>query len=303
MSAAPFAAGLDGGGTKTALLCMDQAGRVVAEHAFGPLNVNGTDWEDVRRVLGEAAAFLADLPGQCAGLTVSAAGLSNPEARGIILSALQAAGYLGPVDLRGDQEAALRGAVGPAGAVLIAGTGSICYGRNLDGQTARCGGWGNLLDDEGSGYAIGRDILRALLWAQDGRGPATRLTALVQAHLGSAQPGDIIRFVHAPGRNKRDVAAISTLLPPALAEGDEAAMDIAHKAADGLAMLCPPVLGSLGLQGGELALAGGVLAHIPLIHQRVREQLNRQYPGLSIIAPRHSPAWGAADFAREAYLK
>ena len=89
------------------------------------------------------------------------------------------------------------------GTVLIAGTGSICYARTADGRRARSGGWGHLIDDEGSAYALGRDILRAVVRAADGRAPATALTELIAQRLGAPGVQPVIRFTYAPTTTKR----------------------------------------------------------------------------------------------------
>lgn len=301
----PYVAGLDGGGTKTRLMCIDAQGRILAEGVFGPLNINSGSLATIQTSLKEAVELLFRLPGgqdALAGLCIATAGLSNPQAKPQLEAALKEAGYAGPLLLRGDQEAALMGAVGPVGAVLIAGTGSICYGVNEQGQSARTGGYGHLVDDVGSGYAIGRDIISAMLRAQDGRGPRTLLSDLVYERLQTRDLGEVIRFVYTPLRDKRDIASLSSLLQGAVAQGDEAALAIAQRAAEDLGTLCLPVLEQLGLQQGSLAFMGGVLDNHPYIDAALRQRLAERYPGLRIMKARQSAAYGAAALARAAFL-
>ncbi len=305
MSGRRVVAGLDGGGTSTGLCCLDGQGGVISTAAFGPLNVNGTDREVLHNTLREAAAHLAEVEKQgntLVGMTIATAGISNPRCRDILHEGLGAAGYTGHFDVQGDHEAALRGAVGPVGAVLIAGTGSICHGRNPAGHTARAGGWGYLLDDEGSGYALGRDILRAVLRAQDGRDAPTVLSDMVTAHLGVSSPGELVGKAYDKEQGKATIASLAPLLQQAWDQGDPAAQRIAAHAAEELAQLCAAVLNKLSLQTGTLALAGGVLLHTPALQQAVKRILRQSFPALQVIAPRRDAAWGAADLARERYL-
>ncbi len=299
-----FVAGLDGGGSKTALCCMDARGGVLLEGAFGPLNVHGTDPAAIARTLRDIVLALSSMDGglpSCAGITVAAAGASNPVSGELIGAGLREAGYRGPFGQRGDHEAALRGAVGATGAVLIAGTGSICFGRNEAGETARSGGWGYLLDDEGGGYAIGRDILRAVLRAADGRAVETALTAAVYGRLRGARPEDLVRAAYAPS-GKAAVAGLAPLLEPACLAGDAAAKRILRRAAGELALLCGAVIGRLRLDGALLALTGGVLLNNAALAKAVRLELKKKHPLLRVTAPLRDAAWGAADLARETWL-
>ncbi|MFR4340433.1 MAG: N-acetylglucosamine kinase [Gemmiger formicilis] len=183
----PYCVGIDGGGTKTAveLRWSDYSSNTRA--VFGPLNCN-SDRPATAKTLADTMAWLAAQPGGlsgCGALCIGSAGISNPDAYHFLENTVRAGGYRGPLQIVGDQVTALAGALGtPVGTVLIAGTGSICYARTADGHERRSGGWGHLIDDEGSAYALGRDILRAVVRATDGRAPATALTALVADRLG-----------------------------------------------------------------------------------------------------------------------
>src|SRR5206468_5667535 len=92
--------------------------------------------------------------------------------------------------------ALVAGARDDPGIVIISGTGSIVYGRNLRGEAARAGGWGHMIGDEGSGYWIGREALAAVMRAADGRGPGTRLTADVLDLFGIADVSRLPRIVY-----------------------------------------------------------------------------------------------------------
>lgn len=306
MIGARFVAGLDGGGSKTALCCMDAVGNIICRDHFGQLNINGMDRPAIHKTLADAAGCIAELQSSgsaCAGMTIATAGISNPECRGIIETGLRKAGYPGPFDLKGDHEAALRGAVGRVGLVLIAGTGSICFGRSAQGQTARCGGWGYLLDDEGGGYALGRDILKAVLRAADGRAKPTALTPAVYRQISAERPEDLIRAAYDPIQGKQNIAGLAPLLQEAIDGGDAAAIAIAEHAAVELAAMCAAVVDKLQLSDSVLALSGGVLSNISALREALEIRLHKKYPLLRVISPLHDAAWGAADLAREAYLE
>ncbi len=305
MRALPFAAGLDGGGSKTALCCMDGAGNILDEGSFGPLNINAMDLQAIGQTLKDVAARLKALEQEgraLKGITIATAGISNSQCRDILQTGLTDAGCDSPFDLKGDQEAALRGAVGKVGAVLIAGTGAICYGQNQKGAQARAGGWGYLLDDEGGGYSLGRDILRAVLRMEDGRGQPTRLKDLVYAQPGVQAAGGIIPYAYDPVEGKAHIACLSRLLPPALQMGDQAALAIARRAAEELFAQARAVITKLGLDTQQLALAGSVLTLVAPIREDVAARLKAAFLQLSIIKPKKDAAWGAADMARETFL-
>ena len=258
----PYYVGIDGGGTKTAVELRTRGSAAHSRAVFGPLNCN-SDRTAAAKTLTDTLAWLAAQPeglAGCDGLCIGSAGISNPDAYNFIQDIIRAGGYTGPLQIVGDQVTALAGALGqPVGTVLIAGTGSICYARTADGREARSGGWGHLIDDEGSAYALGRDILRAVVRAADGRAPATALTELVAQRLGAPGVQPVIRFTYAPTTTKKKIAALAPLLDPALQQGDAAAQAIIAHAADELTQMAAAAMQPLGLQTGSMALLGSVL--------------------------------------------
>ena len=163
-----FIAGIDGGGTHTRIEIRDMENRFVRRAEFGPFNINSIGEDAFHSLLREVFAACGDMA-SCASVCFGAAGISNPKVGEILQEELDTAGFAGKWLLRGDQEIALRGAMDTPGAAIIAGTGSICFGKNAAGETARGGGYGHLIDDGGSGYALGRDVLSAAVRTIDGR--------------------------------------------------------------------------------------------------------------------------------------
>ena len=299
-----YAVGMDGGGTKTNVEARAEDGRVLLRAAFGSMNLNSASEQTVAETFRACAAALRALPGglaACRAVCIGSAGVSNPDACRTLERLLRGCGYEGPLLLRGDQETALAGALGrPDGMVLIAGTGSICFGRDAAGRTARCGGYGHKIDDEGSGYALGRDALAAVVRAGDGRIPATMLTRLVYERLGIADVRGLVRFTYAPETDKKEIAALAPLVSEAAAAGDAAAGQIVEKACRELAALVIPVAGALHFEAGQLALAGSILLHVEAVRAGVTARLRERYPQLECVAPREDAASGAALLAWEA---
>src|SRR6185295_3235694 len=124
------------------------------------------------------------------------------------------------------------GAPDRPGVVVIAGTGSIAYGRNERNEAARAGGWGYVLGDEGSGYWIGRAALRAVLRAADQRGPATVLTPMLLEHFNVTQPQLLLHEVYHQQLKPAEIGALAQCVHAGFLQGDSAAIGILRGAAE-----------------------------------------------------------------------
>ncbi|WDQ18580.1 N-acetylglucosamine kinase [Rhodopirellula sp. P2] len=163
------------------------------------------------------------------------------------------------------------------GIALIAGTGSLALGRNAEGQTARCGGWGSLLGDEGSGYQISLSALRAAVRADDGRGPTTQLHQRLLEHHGITTASELIPILYTDSNNRVAIASLAPLVFEVASSGDPVAMQILDQASTDLAEMVHTLVDRLGMSNHPCALAGtgSVLIHQPAFTQSVRDKLAR----------------------------
>lgn len=299
-----YVAGWDGGGTKTAVAVADDSGRIIRTFTSGAINLNGQDEESVRSSVRDMVKTIAGICGDldnCFMICIGAAGVSNPTVVSRLTAMVREAGYGGGLTVTGDHETALYGGLESQwGIVLIAGTGSVCFGRNASGETHRTGGGGHLVDDEGSGYSIGRELISAALKACDGRSESQLVAPAVFNRLQIASVGDLIGFVYAPATNKRDIAAVAPLLSELCAMGDADALAIADRSAHALFQLAVPVVERLSLQSGRLALAGSVLLRNDRVRGRLTALLHEKYPNLECMAAKRDASQGAALMALEA---
>ena len=285
-------AGVDGGGTHTRLELRDDRNILIRREDFGPFNLNSIGEPAFRGRLREvfAAIGMAD----CGRLCIGGAGVSNPRLREILTEELKNADFSGLWKLCGDQEIALRGAMEEPGAVIISGTGSICFGRNASGETARSGGFGHLIDDGGSGYAIGRDLLSAAVRAADGSSENRRILKAVCHRLGVQTVPELIAFVYAPTTDKSAIAKVSYLALDLV--DDPAVREILDREAEELCQMVQAVQKRLNLDGCKVALLGGLLNWENPYRQIVLERLSR----IAVpVEPLHDALWGAAQTAWE----
>ena len=288
-------AGIDGGGTHTRLELRDDENRLLSRTEFGPFNLNAIGEAAFRRLLRQVLAACGDMA-DCARLCVGGAGISNPAVGAILGQELERAGFSGMWKLCGDQEIALRGAMDGPGIAVIAGTGSICFGKNQAGQTARSGGFGHLIDDGGSGYALGRDVLSTAVQALDGRCPDTAILERVYHRLGREDPGAIVSFVYDETTDKAAIARFSSIALALAEEGNPTAQAILNRGARELYALAAAVQRRLGLEGRPIALLGGLLSG----ENPYRRAVARKLAGLgTVIYPAHDALWGAAQMAWE----
>ena len=289
-----FIAGIDGGGTHTRIEVRDMENRLLRRGEFGPFNINSIGEAAFRDLLREVFAWCGGMEG-CARLCVGAAGISNPNVKRILDEELDAAGFAGKWYLCGDQEIALRGAMDGPGIALISGTGSICFGKNAAGETARSGGFGHIIDDGGSGYALGRDVLSCAARASDGRMKDYGMLPLVLDRLGGG-PERIVPFVFDPATDKAAIAKFSGIALDQAQKGDPEALRILETEARELAELVRAVQERLSLSGCRIALLGGLISAENPYQAVVAETLSTLG---TVISAEHNALWGAAQMAWE----
>lgn len=296
--------GMDGGGTRTRVIVVEREKEVFRVETTG-INYNSFSEDMIRTGLTEAISQLEAngfMPAACSGIGIGAAGISNPNAAPYLRKVLQNLGFTCPIVVAGDQEAALLGGVGRrAGILLIAGTGSICMARDEKGRKFRCGGYGHIIDDAGSAYAVGRDILNAIVRMEDGRGPATALRDEVYRTLQLSNVSELIAWVYDPAKTKRDVAAVAACLTEEILEEDAVARQIAHKAVEELVLHVSTILSgkqmNYDLSSGEkipLLLEGGLINRNAFVRQLFEASLREQELPVCISEKQHDAAYGAS---------
>jgi N-acetylglucosamine kinase-like BadF-type ATPase len=214
--------------------------------------------------------------------------------RGILAAMLR----VGRLVVTNDAVIALAGATPTGqGIITIAGTGSIAFGRNPAGRSARAGGWGHIFGDEGGGFDIARQAARAVLRLEEGWGPPTVLRERLLAATGSQNANEMLHRFYTDEWPRSRVATLARVVDAAAAESDGVALGIMQGAAQQLAKLAGAVRGELWSPGTavELAYIGGVFQSRILL-ENFRSLVQQE--GVRCGAPRRSPAEGAL---REAY--
>src|SRR5881398_2701101 len=226
--------GVDGGASKTAALVTDAEGKSLGDGIAGPSNHLRVGIETAARNIERAvnkAVVAADVATrEIVWAYCGIAGADHPAHRQEVVDSLEIFFPRGNFTVDNDARIALTGAIGfGAGVVVIAGTGSVAFGRNEAGEEARAGGWGPVLGDEGSAYGIARAGLSAVLRAFDGRGPSTMMLDILN-HDYQLAASEIPRFVYATTTHADDIARYSKLVIEAAEGSDQVANSILHDA-------------------------------------------------------------------------
>lgn len=294
-----YVVGIDAGGSKTVCQVGDADGRVLRE-ARGPgANLQSAGELQVEKVLhdvmNDALEGIAETP---AAICVGMAGVDRPNDARLMRAMLSRLCRGSRALIANDALIALEaGAPGQPGIVLIAGTGSIAYGRDAHGHAARAGGWGNVLGDEGSGFWLGRQGLRAVLRAADQRGEPTALAERIIAHFGVNRPQDLVQPIYEGGMKPKTVAAIAPIVAEVADAGDAVAIRIVDAGVEELTAAVLSVARRLDLMvhAVPLPLAGGIFREVPRVRRLVTERLR-------LLLPQAHPALLTAEPASGALL-
>jgi len=293
--------GLDAGGTKTVCLLADEHGTILAEGRGPGANLHSAGELEVEKVLHEVMEdALGDRNIVPAAICLGIAGVDRDDEMRTVRAIMRRIGYKSRVLVVNDALIALvAGAKDAPGIVIIAGTGSIVYGRNAGGEAARAGGWGHMVGDEGSGYWIGREAVAAVMRAADGRGPATRLSETILEHFSVDDLSRLPRIVYDREVPRMSVATLGPIVETAAAGGDAVAMRILERAVDELVLGALSVATRLEMRGDAFVfyLSGGVFRVVPTVTAVLPRKLVEVAPRCQVQLLDEEPAVGAVWLA------
>jgi N-acetylmuramic acid 6-phosphate etherase len=300
--------GVDGGGSKTVVwLARREPGseNILGRGLSGPSNPRAIGIEAATINLEtaiEAAWREAGLtPRTVAAACLALAGTGRMVDKTLVHDWASARKLAHRVEIVPDADAVLAAGTPEGwGVAVIAGTGSLAVGRGPDGQASRAGGWGELVGDEGSGYAVALSALRAAAKFADGRGPDTILLSRLMSRLKAASPSEIVTAVHQAGRDRRYLATLAIDVVAAANDGDVVARRILSDAASDLAEMVRAAADKAGLSEipFPLAVTGGLLLNTSLVRDRIVTSLEDAGMTPSPVTTVADPAYGAVVRAR-----
>jgi N-acetylglucosamine kinase-like BadF-type ATPase len=292
--------GIDGGGSKTTAVVADEKS-VLGRATAGASNMTRVGREQARasihQAVRDACAIARVHPSQIGYTCIGASGGGRPAVREALRGILTEIGG-GVIEVVGDTLITLDAAFpGEAGMIVIAGSGSIAFGRNSRGETARAGGWGYAVSDEGSGYWIGRAAVSAVFRAVD----ESVVTVLTQHVFSAWNVNEINQLVPVANASPApDFAALFPSVVTAADQGDAVARLILTQAGQELARLARSV-GARLFPPGEvvrMAMSGGVFTNSRMVRQAFMGSFHSQGTMLSILPQPVDPVDGALARAR-----
>ncbi len=311
-----YVLGIDGGGTKTVCVLMDETGQVLGRGEAGASNYQIIGKKaavlSIQSAITEAIASIGRVKVEaiCLGLAGVARSADIQVAQSFVeqlklSDSIPVSWALQPsnIVICNDALIALVGGVGhDVGIVAIAGTGSIVFGRNQEGCTKRVGGWGHILGDEGSAYSIAASGMRAAMRAYDGRDEPTSLQERLREHLGLLSLENLVEVIYQQGWGVKDIAALARIVDEAAAAGDEVSVGIIENAVKELVQATQVVIDAIfnPSEVFEVVTTGSVWHGLSKMRERFEASLVRQKPGARVIFPRYEPAYGAGLLALNA---
>ncbi len=297
--------GIDGGGTKTVCLLADENLKVLGRGIGGPSNYLSegiyTAKMSLRAAVQEALAAAgvdaSSVGAVCAGL----AGASRPRDRQTMQKALREIVPAARIRVEIDAFIALAGATEcRPGVIVISGTGSVAFGVNSAGETARSGGWGFVAGDEGSGFDIGRKGIAEALRHYDGRAGITTIAEKLMREMYLESLEEMIPILYSGPFSPAKIASLFPLILEAAREGDQAADRLIREAAGELSRMAAAVVRRLKMEEHCLVATSGGVFRSDQVRGPFAEHLRRAIPGVELIPAAKSAEMGALFAARAA---
>lgn len=290
--------GIDGGGGTTECILADDHGRFLGRGLSGGSNIYSSGENNVAKALKNsmlAAGLQNDdnVISACFGLSGVIHGLENTAVKQIIKRLLPSTEK---TIIACDAITTLTGSIGlGVGICINSGTGSICAGRNFQGEMAISGGWGHLLGDEGSGYWIGSQGLISAIRSFDGRSAKTILLDKLIKSMNVDSPQYISQFVHESDNPRAIFSGLCPVVFECAKNRDRVALDIIKKAGYELALAVLSVANKLSINKSKIHVApvGNCLIKSDLLKQSFCEALEELLPYATVVPPKYTPVVGS----------
>ncbi|MFK0732872.1 MAG: N-acetylglucosamine kinase [Gloeotrichia echinulata GP01] len=307
-----YVLGIDGGGSKTVCVLMDENRQILSRGEAGASNYQTIGIAAALQSIQSAIhAAVNTNPSEIKAICLGLAGVGRAadiEVVKNLVKDLQNNKYIPIVwqlqpsnmVICNDGLIALVGGIGHSvGIVAAAGTGSIVLGRNHQGETKRVGGWGYILGDEGSAYKIAVAGMQAALKFYDGREMSTSLIDGFQQHLGLASIEDLIEVIYRRGWGVKEIAALAQIVDLAAVSGDEVANQIIDDAVQELVKATATVIEAIFSSESvlEVVTTGSLWRSRCKMQERFSVSLGMNYSHVKVIFPRFEPAYGAGLLA------
>ncbi len=293
--------GIEGGGTKTAAMLGGSGREIIGTALAGATNYHSvgaeSTGEEIRKIFDFFKKEYNVEMGEVEGVCFGGAGVDCSEDERQIRHNFDSLGYKGRLHVCNDSVVALVGANGcHKGAILISGTGSVGYGADINGGPVKVGGWGHLIDDAGSGYAIAIGCLKKVMEDYDGRGQKTLLWDCVKERLNISYQEELIPFVYNTATYKQHIAKLATCALE-LYGSDNGADEVIDRAIHDLCRMVMALSNRMKLKEFSLGLGGSLLLKSELFRGLLEKSVNEQLPGAMIHLPYKDAVYGALTIA------
>lgn len=298
--------GVDGGGTKTRIVIINQAQQIVGEGVAGASNPLRVGIETAVANIISAVYSTCDSANlnrsDIVSATLGIAGVRRLDLRQRIRERFTEKLHIKKVEVLTDAEIALLGiGKNKAGLVIIAGTGSVCIGQNSKGEKVSAGGWGPIAGDEGGGAGIALNALHKIAKSSDGRGKPTKLSDIAVDYFRAGKIENLSVAIYAPQVDNARIAGFARLVAETALEGDKVAIEILREAGFELGMAAYAVIKNLKLQRNKvpISLVGSVFKSGKLVTDSLLQTVHTIAPKAFLVDKLIQPAYSAAQKAFE----
>lgn len=293
--------GIDGGGTKTSCVLTDDLLKVLQTEESCAANPLAVGFEKSAECLFSLVVSVSEkekiIFSAIESLGIGLAGVGRAENKERLQKIIYEKFSSQKIKLFTDAEIALEGAFnGKAGAILIAGTGSIIYGKNESENIFRVGGFGKIIGDEGSGYSIGRKGLTVIAKYFDGRGKETSLVKKISEQFSIQDSNQLINKIHT---ENFDIAAAAKLVIDCADEGDDICINILDQESDELLFHISALMKKMNVNHLDLCLSGSLLTNTNYYSKLLEAKIRRSFHQINIKQAAYPPEIGAILLAKK----
>ena len=289
----------------TAQIRPDGTFDILGRGTSGPSNIHAVGLEATLEHVVEAIQIARSAAGwshePAGALCLAMAGVDRPQEARLFTEWAKGRNIADRVQVTNDCEGLLAAGTREGwGVALVAGTGSITFGRTPTGEITRTGGWGYLMGDEGSAYTVALAGLKAAVRSADGREPAGRLLPDFLSRLELKQPDDLLQAIYLNNPERAWIASLADVVTKAADDGDPAANRILGSAAEELALLIATTARKLELAAQPIPICytGGLILNSATLQQRIVEELAKLQIAPEDYVAVQDPVWGAIKLAR-----